>query len=288
MGYFVTWATSPWGQTVPIHAAWYLIWVAVIAGLGFMIVHALYLIVVKPPKRFAERKAEASAAAIPERVPRHSLAARLFHWIMAASMLTLLVTAFLPKVGIQFNWVLYHWIAGLVLTASILFHIVHASFFLDFWSIWPDKTDLIDAKNRLLRFFGKDAPLPSKFAKYPLENKLYHGVIMLAGLAVACTGLFMMKRVQTIVFTRNPYLFSDMTWGLMYVLHGLAGIGLIALVMVHVYMGIRPEKLPITKSMIFGWMSRDVYLEEHDSGRWAVKTPPDSETKRGFAASDAD
>jgi cytochrome b subunit of formate dehydrogenase len=175
-----------------------------------------------------------------------------------------------------------------VLTASILFHIVHASFFLDFWSIWPDKTDLIDAENRLLRFFGKDAPLPSKFAKYPLENKLYHGVIMLAGLAVACTGLFMMKRVQTIVFTRNPYLFSDMTWGLMYVLHGLAGIGLIALVMVHVYMGIRPEKLPITKSMIFGWMSRDFYLEEHDSGRWAVKTPPDSETKRGFAASDAD
>ena len=83
----------------------------------------------------------------------------------------------------------------------------------------------------------------------------------------------MMKRVQTGIFARNPYLFSDMTWGLMYVLHGLAGVGLIALVMVHVYMGIRPEKLPITKSMIFGWMSRDFYLEEHDTGRWAVKTP---------------
>ena len=60
---------------------------------------------------------------------------------MAASMFTLLFTAFLPKVGIQFNWVLYHWIAGMVLTVSILFHIVHATFFLDFWSIWPDKTD---------------------------------------------------------------------------------------------------------------------------------------------------
>ena len=174
--------------------------------------------------------AEASAAAIPERVPRHSLAARLFHWIMAASMFTLLITAFLPKVGVQFNWVLYHWIAGLVLTVSILFHIVHATFFLDFWSIWPDKTDLRDAMNRTLRFFGKEAPLPSKFAKYPLENKLYHGVIMLAGLAVIVTGLFMMKRVQTGIFTRNPYLFSDMTWGLMYVLHGLAGVGLIALI----------------------------------------------------------
>jgi hypothetical protein len=55
-----------------------------------------------------------------------------------------------------------------------------------------------------------------------------------------------------------------MTWGMMYVLHGLAGVGLIALIMVHVYFGIRPEKLPITKSMIFGYMSRDFYLEEHD------------------------
>jgi cytochrome b subunit of formate dehydrogenase len=284
----IQWVRSPWGQTVPSHIAWGLIWVALIAGFSFMVVHALYLIVVKPPKRFAERKAEALAAGIPERVPRHTLSARLFHWIMAASMLTLLVTAFLPKVGIEFNWVVYHWLAGLVLTVSIMFHVVHATFFLDFWSIWPDRTDVRDAMNRTRRFFGKDAPLPSKFAKYPLENKLYHGVIMLAGLAVIVTGLFMMKRVQTGIFTRNPYLFSDMNWGLMYVLHGLAGVGLISLVMVHVYMGIRPEKLPITKSMLFGWMSRDFYLEEHDSERWAVKAPSNPETKRGYAASDGD
>jgi cytochrome b subunit of formate dehydrogenase len=267
--------------------AWGLIWIAIIAGFCFMIVHALYILVVAPPKRFAERKAEAVAAGVPERVPRHTLAARLFHWIMAASMLTLLFTAFLPKVGVQFNWVLYHWIAGCVLTISIAFHIVHASFFLDFWSIWPDRTDLRDAKNRVLRFFGKPAPLAGKFAKYPLENKLYHGAIMLTGLAAAITGLFMMKRIQTGIFVRNPYLFSEMTWGMMYVLHGLVGVGLIALVMAHVYMGIRPEKLPITKSMIFGWMSRDFYLEEHDTARWAVK-PQSSDSSEGYAASDGD
>ncbi len=54
------------------------------------------------------------------------------------------------------------------------------------------------------------------------------------------TGVFMMSRVRTIFFPRNPYLFSDMTWGLMYVLHGLAGVGLIALVMMHVYFGSPP------------------------------------------------
>jgi len=85
------------------------------------------------------------------------------------------------------------------------------------------------------------------------------------------TGLFMMKRVQSIFTPRNPYLFSDLTWGTMYILHGLAGVGFVALIMVHIYMGVRPEKLPITKSMIFGWMSKDFYLEEHDPERWIVQ-----------------
>jgi cytochrome b subunit of formate dehydrogenase len=204
---------------------------------------------------------------------------------MALSMLALLITSFLPKIGVKFDWVLYHWIAGLLLTVSILFHIVHATFFMDFWSIWPDRIDIRDATRRVLRFFGKPAPPAERFAKYPLENKLYHCVVMLAGLAVIITGLFMMKRVQTIFTPRNPYIFGDMTWGMMYVLHGLAGVGFIALILVHVYMGIRPEKLPITKSMIFGWMSRDYYLEEHDPKRWAATTV---DKKRNLAASDAD
>ena len=37
---FLEWATSPWGQSVPIHIAWLLIWVALIAGLLFLIAHA--------------------------------------------------------------------------------------------------------------------------------------------------------------------------------------------------------------------------------------------------------
>jgi cytochrome b subunit of formate dehydrogenase len=273
---FVTWATNPWGRNVPIHIAWFLIWVALIAGLLFLVVHATWLRYFAKEKEFASDASPEVIARIPKHVPRHSLVARMFHWIMAASMLTLLFTAFLPKVGIQFNWVTYHWIAGAVLTISILFHVIHASFWLDFWSIWPDRTDVEDARRRVRRFFGRSAPPPRKFAKYPLENKLFHGVIILCGLAVILTGVFMMFRVRTIFFPRNPYLFGDMTWGLMYVLHGLAGVGLIALVMMHVYFGLRPEKLPITKSMIFGWMDRDFYLQEHDPQRWVVEAPSSS------------
>jgi cytochrome b subunit of formate dehydrogenase len=281
---FIEWATSPLGQNVPIHIAWSLIWVALIAGMLFLIVHAIYIRYFAGEKEFAAEAAPEIAARLPARVPRHSLVARAFHWIMAASMFTLLFTAFLPKVGVRFDWVTYHWIAGVVLTVSVVFHIFHASFFLDFWSIWPDKADLEDARKRVLRFLGKPAGLPRKFAKYPLENKLYHGAIIVTGMSAILTGVFMMSRVRTPFFSRNPYLFSDMTWGLMYVLHGLAGVGLITLVVVHVYFAVRPEKLPITASMIVGSMSREFYLKEHDPKRWVVETLP--QTRRGVADAD--
>ena len=277
----VEWATSPWGQNVPIHIAFYLIWVSAIGGLVFLIVHAIWARYFAGHDEYEGITSPRVAAAIPAQVPRHSLAARLFHWIMAASMLALLITAFLPKIGVPFAWVTYHWIAGLVLSASILFHIIHASFWLDFWSIWPDEADREDARRRLRRFLGQSAPPPRRFAKYPLENKMYHGVIVLAGLSVMLTGLFMMVRVRTPFYTRNPYLFGDMTWGLMYVLHGLAGVGLIALIMVHVYFAVRPEKLVITKSMVFGTLDREHYLEHHDPSRWAPEGTAAAEQAAG-------
>ncbi len=266
----VTWARSPWGQDVPIHIAWFLIYVCAIGGLAFLIVHAIYVRYFAKEEEFAGTVSPNVAAAIPQRVNRHSLAARLFHWIMAAAMLTLLVTAFLPKVGVQFNWVPIHWIAGLVLTASIIFHVIHASFFMDFWAIWPNKQDLQEGSNRMKRALGQDAPPPRRFAKYPIENKMYHGIIVLAGLAVILTGAFMIFRVRTGIFPRNPYLFGDMTWGLMYVLHGLAGVGLIALVIVHIYFAMRPEKFVLTKSMAFGTLPKEYYLSHYDTERWVV------------------
>ncbi|MGP0074337.1 MAG: cytochrome b/b6 domain-containing protein [Bryobacteraceae bacterium] len=263
-------ATNPWGQNVPIHISFFLIWVAAIGGLAFLICHAIYVAFMAKKPAHAESYPATLVAKTPEKVARHSFAARAFHWIMALAMFALLITAFLPRVGVQFPWVTFHWIAGLVLTVSIVYHIIHASFWLDFWSIWPDRIDVEDAKRRWLRATGKSAPAPRKFAKYPMENKMYHGIIVLTGLAVIITGLFMMKRVRTPLFTRNPYLFSDMTWGLMYVLHGLAGVGLIALIMAHIYFALRPEKFAITKSMVFGSISREHYLEHHDPERWTV------------------
>jgi cytochrome b subunit of formate dehydrogenase len=271
----VTWARSPWGQNVPIHIAWDLIYVCAIGGLLFLIGHAIWVKFFAKEEEFAGSPSASVVAKIPARVDRHSFAARAFHWIMAAAMLTLLFTAFLPKVGVQFDWVTYHWMAGIVLTVSIIYHIIHASFFLDFWSIWPDKQDLADAQNRFKRALGQEAPAPRRFAKYPMENKMYHMAILLTGLAVTLTGFFMLFRVRAI-FPRNPYLFGDMSWGLMYVLHGLCGVGLIGLIMVHIYFALRPEKFVITKSMVFGSMPKEYYLSHHDPERWVVESKAES------------
>jgi len=130
--------------------------VAAIAGLLFLVVHAIYLRYSPKPRSLRRGFARKFAARIPERVPRHSLVARLFHWIMAAAMFTLLFTAS-SEVGVPFDWVTYHWIAGAVLTASIVFHVITASF-------WLTLVDLAGqsrpggAAKRLRRFIGLSAP----------------------------------------------------------------------------------------------------------------------------------
>ena len=93
--------------------------------------------------------------------------------------------------------------AGLLLTASILFHIVHATFFLDFWSIWVGPKDIPEFKAEMQREMGKeDAPGPRP-GKYPLGNRLYHLAVVVAGLAVVATGIMMMWRVRTGLVERN-------------------------------------------------------------------------------------
>ncbi len=265
----ITWAQNPWGREVPVHIAWYLLWVFLFAGLAFLVVHAVWVRLRPTPEFPAKDISSETKSRIPEKVVRHSPAARVFHWIMAASMLTLLFSAFLPKAGLLFPWVSIHWAAGVFLVLSIAFHIIHSVFFMDFWSIWPGRADLQNAWRGMQRIFGSIGPAPEKPGKYPFGNKMYHLAIVACGLCMAVTGVLMMSRVRTPFFTRNPYLFDDMTWGVVYLLHGFAGVAMIALATIHVYFALRPEKLPITKAMVFGAMDRDYYLKHYDPRQWA-------------------
>jgi cytochrome b subunit of formate dehydrogenase len=148
---------------------------------------------------------------------------------------------------------------------------------LDFWSIWVGPKDIPELKAELLRELGHEVPGP-KSGKYPLGNRLYHTVIVVAGLVAVVSGVLMMWRVRTPFVTRNPYLLSDSVWGFTYVAHGLAGVGLVGLVIAHVYFAVRPDKWWITKSMLLGWITRRQYLEHHEPDRWRVASPPTTRT----------
>src|SRR4029453_6714784 len=190
---FLTWGRNPWGQTVLTHISWSLMWASLFAGLMFLVAHASYMILSAQRKRGEAETAalETNFKDLPDKIERHSFMARMFHWVMAASMFVLLFTAFLPIVGVRFALIPLPWLAGLVLTGAIIYHIIHATFFLDFWSIWVGPKDIPELKAELLRELGKepDAPQPGK---YPLGNRLYHLVVMIAGLAVIATGVLML------------------------------------------------------------------------------------------------
>ncbi len=205
--------------------------------------------------------------AIGDRIVRHRGADRLYHWLLAVTVLTLLGTAFLPILGWRFAWLDAHWIAGVVLGVLVVVHIVRALFWLDLKSmmIWP--RDAVESW-RAVRHELAGGPPPPLPGKYPLMQRGYHAFIALVILALLVTGALMLSKIDTPFWHRNPYWLSQSTWGIVYVIHDLAALTVLALVMVHIYFALRPEKLWVTRSMMVGWITRKDYLAHHDPARW--------------------
>jgi len=192
-----------------------------------------------------------------DRVQRHKAIDRAYHWVMAIAVLILLLTAFLPLLGVKFEWVGIHWVTGLVLTIIVLIHIVRACFWQNFWAMMIDSADLKDP-------FGKPG-------KYNLAQKLYHLAISVLILAVIGSGLLMWRKVDTPFWQRDPYWLSTESWGLVYALHGLAAMALVTMIVIHVYFALRPDEWHLTRSMLRGWITRKEYQDHHDPRRWSAK-----------------
>jgi cytochrome b subunit of formate dehydrogenase len=205
-----------------------------------------------------------------DRIVRHRGSDRLFHWVMAASVLLLLGTGLLPAIGIRFDWVALHWISGLVLVAAILFHIVRISTGGNLRAMLLSKRDLEQVRATL------GAP-PVRPGKYSVAQKAMHYVAALLSLAAVATGLLMMVKVDTPFWARNPYWLDAGTWGGIYVVHGFAALCLVSVVMLHVYFALRPEKRRYLRAMLRGWMSRADYRAHHDETLWTPESIPDTE-----------
>ena len=82
------------------------------------------------------------------------------------------------------------------------------------------------------------------------------------------TGPLMLLKIDTPLWRRDPYWFSNETWGYIYVVHGYAAMAIVAAVMIHIYFALRPDEWHLTRSMFRGWISRKEYSEHFDPERW--------------------
>lgn len=205
-----------------------------------------------------------------DRITRHRLPDRLFHWISAACVLVLMATAFLPILGVRFAWVQVHWLTGIALTAAVVFHVVRSLGWQRPRRMWIGAGDLAELAATFKRTFRLAGVTPVKPGKYSLAQKLIHHAFALVVLTTIVTGVLMLAKIDSPWWTRDPYWLSDAAWGVVYVLHDLASMLLITMVMAHVYFALRPEKLHFTRSMIMGWITRGEYADNHDPERWPV------------------
>ena len=178
---------------------------------------------------------------------RHKGPDRAFHWLMALSVILLTGTAFLPIIGIRFDWLPIHWMSGVALTVLVLFHLVRVALVHGFREMMPGGDDINEMTSDLS---GKAVDLPP--AKYDAYQKGYHWVSAIAVLAVTVTGLLMLVKIDTPFWRRDPSLLSDPQWGIVYVIHGFAALALLFLIIVHIYFAILPDHRQVLMAMIGG------------------------------------
>ena len=179
---------------------------------------------------------------------RHRLGDRLFHWSMAACIFILGGTAFLPIIGIKFDWVPIHWWTGAVLVLAILFHLYRVFAVHGIGTMMPGVDDARESLRVALNR-EKDGLKP---AKYDAFQKMYHWTAATAVIVTTATGILMLAKIDTVFWKRFPAILSDMSWGIIYSIHGLGAMLLLFLVIVHVYFAFLPSHRSLLISMVLG------------------------------------
>ncbi len=209
----------------------------------------------------------------PTRVLRHKLSHRVFHWITAVSVLTLLATSLLPILGIKFNWITPHWIAGLVLIVAVLWHIAETLRTRTLGYMWAGIRESLASARYVLSVVSGKNTRTVKPGKYSLAQKIFHLAATVMVLVAAVTGIIMMIGIDTPFWDRDPYFVTEQTRGIVFVAHGVATLLSITMIIVHIYFALRPEKRYFLRSMISGWITRREYEDNHDRELWKEDKP---------------
>jgi formate dehydrogenase subunit gamma len=256
---------NPWGEEVPIGMGWDIAWLVLVAGALFVAGHAIFA-------RKHAPLAPGDGTGVPAEVKRHNLSARISHWIIAAATFALLITAFVPMLGLDFPWLTIHWVSGVIFGLYLVYHIVDTAVRLSWGKMWIGIRETGEAFSRTADFFKRTESAEKRPGKWGMENKIFHHATAVAGLAVLATGILMMGRVDTWFWAADPYRWNitDANWGWIFVIHGASALAFVGLLIAHIYFAVRPDKFYLTLSMIRGWIPRHEYLTHFSRERWPV------------------
>lgn len=243
-----------------------------------------------PPPEDVEAELEADGI---DEVHRFTATQRASHWIMAIAVFLLMLSGFVlmnpgitlqPPIGL--SWVDIHIIFSIVFLGYVIFHIGHVAYKGTWMAMWFGRREIKDLWIRFEHLIGRREQYPRQF-KYPSAQKLLHLGVIGASIGVIITGLVMLRRVTVPGLWRETREFTFLGiefglgvsgdgWGLVtwsFVLHDLFAIGLVGLVLGHIYFALRPEEWGITRSMITGYVSRETYAEKYSPSSWDIGGP---------------
>jgi len=161
-----------------------------------------------------------------------------------------------------------HWITGLLLSLMILAHCLRVlvQHRLSYMKI--SQREITQQLKTIRQDLTSTGIHSFKVGKYSPAQKVYHHAIAILIITAIVTGLVMLVKIDSPLWERDPYFLSQQIWGYVYVFHGFSALGLISLIMIHIYFALRPEKLFYTRSMILGWITGDDHVNYHDPALW--------------------
>jgi len=244
---FATYKSDVWGREVIRGVSWDLLWLVVVAAFLIIAGHAIY----EAAQKRGDKPSSDGA-----RVTRHEMIDRVSHWLMAASMIALLITGIFPIIGIEFAWLELHWIAGILLTVIVVLHILRSILAKKLADMWISGGDLKEP------FEESQKP-----GKYSLAQKSMHASVTVLTALVIVSGILMFMVIDSPWWGRSNLL-TEASLGWVFLIHGLSTLALVGVICMHIYFALRPEKLFYTRSMIKGWISKEELDANHDTERW--------------------
>lgn len=239
-----------------------------------------------PSKQEVEESLEAQGV---EEINRFSLAQRASHWVMAIAIFALMLSGFIimntdvtVKIVGGLSWLLIHIISAIVLIGYVAFHLGHVAYKGTWSKMWVGTKEAKDLIVRFKNLIGLTEEYPRQF-EYPSAQKLLHWGVTATTLGVIVTGAVLWRRIETLALweATREFSFLGVTFGLgtadtpglvswSFVLHDLFAVGLLGLVMGHIYFALRPNEWEITKSMITGRVTVEEYAEKYNPTSWKV------------------